>query len=183
MESLIALVETVDDTRHLVLSPKLGFFIPEVETGGLLTPGARIGTLRVLNQRYAVRLPAEGSGRILWAVARPGHGVEYRGRLAELSAAELSASAGTVSSAEANEAGADGEIIRAPIHGIFYSRPSPGAPAFAEPGQVIRRGQTVGLIEVMKTFNPVVFEGPNVPESGVLVEAGQPLLRWRASGP
>ncbi len=189
MQSLVALIEAEDEGRRLVLSPKLGFFAPEVEVGALLAGGSRIGTLRILNHRYAVILPKDVGGRVALVVDRPGRGVEFRGTLVELETKELALAVGSGSTGATAKVDGDGVFICAPIHGIFYSRPSPGAPPFALAGDTIRRGQTVGLIEVMKTFNPVVFEGPGVPESAVLVdiltedqaevEAGQPLLRWR----
>ncbi|TDD34285.1 biotin carboxyl carrier domain-containing protein [Saccharopolyspora elongata] len=43
----------------------------------------------------------------------------------------------------------------AQMPGVFYRRPSPEANPFIEPGSVVRPGQTLGLIEVMKTFNEV----------------------------
>lgn len=191
MEGLIAIVEGGEDGRLRVLAPKLGVFIPEVDAGQLVSGGQRLGYLRILNHRHPVRLPSEVSGRVIAAVPRPGQGVEYRGLLASLSTEALALAAAASGSLGAEGSAEEGELIRAPIHGIFYLRPSPGAAPFVEAGQVLKRGQTVGLIEVMKTFNPVVFEGAGVPDAAVLVEtlardmqeveAGQPLLRFRAS--
>lgn len=72
------------------------------------------------------------------------------------------------------------KTILAPIPGIFYRRPAPDKPLFKNEGDAVAVGDTVGLIEVMKTFTPVVAE-----ESGKLVKflaenedaimAGQPL--------
>ncbi|MGW3468939.1 acetyl-CoA carboxylase [Saccharopolyspora sp. NPDC000995] len=45
--------------------------------------------------------------------------------------------------------------VDAQLPGVFYRRPSPDADPFIEPGSVARPGQTLGLIEVMKTFNEV----------------------------
>lgn len=72
------------------------------------------------------------------------------------------------------------KTIHAPIPGIFYRRPAPDKPLFKNEGDPVAVGDTIGLIEVMKTFTPVVAE-----ESGKLVKflvenedaimAGQPL--------
>ena len=40
--------------------------------------------------------------------------------------------------------------------GMFYAQPSPGAPAFVQVGDEVAPDSTVGLIEVMKLFTPVV---------------------------
>jgi acetyl-CoA carboxylase biotin carboxyl carrier protein len=45
--------------------------------------------------------------------------------------------------------------IKAPLLGIFYRRPQPGAPAYVEEGSLVEENSTVALIEVMKLFNPV----------------------------
>ncbi len=50
---------------------------------------------------------------------------------------------------------ADGPTIKAPLLGIFYRRPEPGAPAYVEEGSIVEEDTTVALIEVMKLFNPV----------------------------
>ncbi|QIZ37634.1 acetyl-CoA carboxylase [Saccharopolyspora sp. ASAGF58] len=45
--------------------------------------------------------------------------------------------------------------IKAPMPGVFYRRPSPDADAYVAEGNSIAPGQTIALIEVMKTFNEV----------------------------
>ncbi len=77
------------------------------------------------------------------------------------------------------------KTIQAPLPGTFYRSSSPGEPPFKSPGDAVAVGETVGLIEVMKTFTPVVAE-----EAGKLVAfhvenedaimAGQPLYDLEA---
>lgn len=43
--------------------------------------------------------------------------------------------------------------IKSPMPGIFYRRPSPDADEFAQPGDSVTAGQTLGLVEVMKNFS------------------------------
>jgi 3-methylcrotonyl-CoA carboxylase beta subunit len=45
--------------------------------------------------------------------------------------------------------------VRATMEGSFWTRPAPGEPPFVDVGQPVSEGQTLGLIEVMKTFSPV----------------------------
>lgn len=71
--------------------------------------------------------------------------------------------------------------IKAPMVGTFYRAPSPDAPAFVEVGSVIRKGQPVCLIEVMKLFTTInsEFDGKVVQigaENGELVEYGRILF-------
>ena len=79
--------------------------------------------------------------------------------------------------------------VVAPTDGVFYRRAAPGAPAFVELGQTVRTGQALGLVEVMKTFNQVLYGGPDLPDVATVVEiraedgqeirAGQVLLLVR----
>ncbi|RRO14124.1 biotin carboxyl carrier domain-containing protein [Saccharopolyspora rhizosphaerae] len=48
--------------------------------------------------------------------------------------------------------------VDAQMPGVFYRRPSPDADPYIEPGTVVQPGQTLGLIEVMKTFNEIKAE-------------------------
>lgn len=50
---------------------------------------------------------------------------------------------------------ADSPAIVAPLLGRFYAQPEPGAPPFVMVGTQVTEDTTVGLIEVMKTFNAV----------------------------
>lgn len=45
--------------------------------------------------------------------------------------------------------------VTAPMVGVVYLSSEPGTPAFVAPGDVVTEGQTLLLIEAMKTFNPV----------------------------
>jgi len=64
--------------------------------------------------------------------------------------------------------------ILSPMVGVAYLSAEPGSPAFVTVGQSVSAGQTVMLIEAMKTFNQI-----KAPKSGtltaILVTAGQPV--------
>jgi acetyl-CoA carboxylase biotin carboxyl carrier protein len=70
--------------------------------------------------------------------------------------------------------------IDAPMLGTFYRRSDPEAPLLAEVGDLISAGQTIGLIEVMKTYNEVTSPRAGklsafLVEDGQFVEYGQGL--------
>jgi acetyl-CoA carboxylase biotin carboxyl carrier protein len=72
------------------------------------------------------------------------------------------------------------KTIDAPIPGTFYRRPSPDQPPFKGEGDAVAVGDTIGLIEVMKTFTPVTAEEPGKliafhVENEDPIMAGQPL--------
>ena len=45
--------------------------------------------------------------------------------------------------------------VTAPMVGVVYLSAEPGSPPFIKPGDTVSEGQTLLLIEAMKTFNPV----------------------------
>lgn len=71
--------------------------------------------------------------------------------------------------------------VKSPMVGVCYLLPEPGAPAFAKVGDTVAEGQTLCLIEAMKTFNPVKAPRAGkvtqiIVENGAPVEYGEPLL-------
>jgi acetyl-CoA carboxylase biotin carboxyl carrier protein len=67
-----------------------------------------------------------------------------------------------------------------PLPGLFYRASAPGGPPFKSAGDRVAAGDTVGLIEVMKTFAPVLAEEGGrfvmfLVEDEAAVMAGQPL--------
>jgi acetyl-CoA carboxylase biotin carboxyl carrier protein len=67
-----------------------------------------------------------------------------------------------------------------PLPGVFYRAPAPGKPPFKSAGDAVAVGDTVGLIEVMKTFTPVLAVAGGrlvrfLVEDEDAVMAGQPL--------
>ena len=74
-----------------------------------------------------------------------------------------------------------GDIIKSPMVGTFYSKPSPEEPPFVIAGQKVKKGDTLCLIEVMKLYTAVesAIDGTVETifvEEGTLVEFDQPLL-------
>ena len=68
--------------------------------------------------------------------------------------------------------------------GTFYTAPQPGAEPFVRPGQKVKKGQTVGLLEAMKMMSEVQAPCDCVIEEvlaqdGTLVSFGEPLVRYR----
>ena len=75
----------------------------------------------------------------------------------------------------------NGTNITSPIVGTAYLAPEPGGEKFVEVGQKIKKGQTVMIVEAMKTMNhvPSTHEGTISKifiKDGEPVEFGQPLV-------
>jgi acetyl-CoA carboxylase biotin carboxyl carrier protein len=73
-----------------------------------------------------------------------------------------------------------GPAITAPMLGVFYRRPSPGADPFVAPGDTVEPDTTIGIIEIMKLMNPVVAGASGViasfaVEDGTAVQFGETL--------
>ena len=68
----------------------------------------------------------------------------------------------------------DGIRIKSPIIGTAYLAPEPGAKKFVEVGDKIKKGQTVMIVEAMKTMNHVPSTSDGIVKK-VLVEDGQPV--------
>ena len=67
-----------------------------------------------------------------------------------------------------------GVRVKSPIIGTAYLAPEPGAKKFVKVGDKIKKGQTVMIVEAMKTMNHI--PSPNNGEvSRILVEDGQPV--------
>jgi acetyl-CoA carboxylase biotin carboxyl carrier protein len=58
-----------------------------------------------------------------------------------------------------------GETVTSPMVGTVYLQPQPGTPPFIRIGDTVSAGQTLLLIEAMKTMNPIT-----APKAGVIVE-------------
>ena len=58
-----------------------------------------------------------------------------------------------------------GEAVKSPMVGTVYLQPQPGADAFCKPGDKVKEGQTLLIIEAMKTMNPIP-----APRAGTVVE-------------
>ena len=71
--------------------------------------------------------------------------------------------------------------VVAPLTGLFYASPSPGAEPYVKPGAQVLVGQVIGLIEAMKLFNEIKSDRAGrvvrvFPEDGALVKAKEPLI-------
>ncbi len=73
-----------------------------------------------------------------------------------------------------DEEAANPDAVTSPMVGVAYLSPEPGLAPYVQPGQAVQAGQTVMLIEAMKTFNQI-----KAPRTGtvsrVLVASGEPV--------
>jgi acetyl-CoA carboxylase biotin carboxyl carrier protein len=121
----------------------------EVETDGVRIRVARQGT--VSSNVFAAPVPQ---------AAPP----------AQMAPAAPSAVAAEPAPAAANQAGA----VKSPMVGTAYLAPEPGTPDFVTVGSSVKKGQTLLIIEAMKTMNPIL-----APQAGtvtqIIVQNEQPV--------
>ena len=68
----------------------------------------------------------------------------------------------------------DGHTVRSPMVGTFYASESPDKPPFVQIGQQVKAGETIGIIEAMKMFNPIEADVSGT-VAAILVKNGQPI--------
>lgn len=78
----------------------------------------------------------------------------------------------------------DGNIVKSPMVGTFYSKPSPSADAFVKLGDKIKKGDKLCIIEAMKLMNEIEseFDGEIVEifvKDNEAVDYGMPMFKIR----
>ncbi len=96
-------------------------------------------------------------------------------------AAPIAAPAAAAGEATAAEPQRKGDVVNSPMVGTVYLQPEPGAPSFVKVGDTVTAGQTLMIVEAMKTMNPIP-----APRAGKIteiivqdaqpVEFGEPLI-------
>ncbi|KRB44631.1 acetyl-CoA carboxylase biotin carboxyl carrier protein [Phenylobacterium sp. Root700] len=85
-------------------------------------------------------------------------------------AAPIAAPAGEAPAPERRK----GDVVNSPMVGTVYLQPQPDSPAFVKVGDMVSAGQTLLIVEAMKTMNPIP-----APKAGkvveIIVEDAQPV--------
>lgn len=79
------------------------------------------------------------------------------------------------------ERGIVGNIVKSPLVGTFYSASAPDAEPYVKVGDVVKKGQVLGIVEAMKLMNEIESEFDGVVKeikinNGDLIEFDQPLF-------
>lgn len=132
---------------------------------------------------YDLMARFDGSGMQTLKLSRGDFTIELGKAGVNAAPAAAVAAAAAVVSAPAK---AEEEIpaISAPLVGTFYAAPAPEQPAFVQPGDQVKKGQTVCLIEAMKTMievpAPCDCEITEVLKAnGELAAFGEALMRYQ----
>lgn len=79
------------------------------------------------------------------------------------------------------ECAVSGHALKSPMVGVVYLAPEPGAKPFVKVGDSVHAGDTVALVEAMKTFNPIKSDIDGVVKEilvsdGTAVEFDMPII-------
>ena len=168
------------DDATLLKSPGVGLFRPSLRVGDSVLEGIVVGTLDVLGRTQTVLAPRGVDGQCVH-LSKANSYVDYDTVVLHVGTGVRSDAPGY---SQGNEAKADtaGQLtFDAPMSGRFYRHSSPDEAPFVEVGSTLRYGDTIGLLEVMKTFNRLVYEGAELPAeakvSAIVAEDGDDVMR------
>ena len=149
-----------------VLSPGIGLYDRPPSVGSFVKPGSFAGYLTVLRRYFHLLIPEGHRGMVTdLRVFNRKQRIEYGQVLFRFSPA---AHAALGADLDKTGTGADTSVegipegmfgVKSPTDGIFYRKPNPQSPSYVEVDSLVSTGTVLGLIEVMKCFNPIVYPG------------------------
>ncbi|RME89017.1 MAG: hypothetical protein D6785_00295 [Planctomycetota bacterium] len=175
-----------DKDSKIFLAPTVGNIRLQILPGIMVIDSMVLGQLQSLHKRFFLSLPPNTKVYIQ-EVFKPYGPVEYGEPLFKgVSNLQLDKEIQEEGTSIKNSNSSTSYSIRAPMDGIFYRKPKPESPPFVKEGDPIHLGQTIGLIEVMKTFYPIYVEELPFPEKGWVekfcvddgqeIKKGEPIL-------
>ncbi len=174
-----------------LLAPGVGLYAKAPKEGSMFRAGDSCASFVVLDQVFELKVPVGVMGYVATEPPERKHKpVAFGEVLFELKPA----AEGDMEMMEGAAAagGASGlPVLLSPQAGRFYRNPDPDSPPFVQDGSEISVGKTVGLLEVMKTFNPVKYSAQDglpakarvvrfLVEDSSDVDEGQPLMEVEA---
>jgi acetyl-CoA carboxylase biotin carboxyl carrier protein len=146
-----------------IASPSIGWWQPAVSIGSIVRGGEVLGLLDVLGTTHEVIAPPEARGAVIEGARGAARiAVGFGATLVVLDPRGVGESAAVAGAQAAAEQ--QGLVFAAPLSGRFFAKPGPGKPPFVAVGAEIAPGQTICMLEVMKTFNRVTYGGAGLPE-------------------
>jgi acetyl-CoA carboxylase biotin carboxyl carrier protein len=133
---------------------------------------SNLSEIEIKEGEESVRLARQPRGMPALAAPQPMHHVMHEAPRPHVQ--------GMVSPVEAATGGRapsglpDGHVVRSPMVGTFYASPNPDSPPFVKVGQQVKAGETIGIIEAMKMFNPIEADVSGT-VTAVLASTGSPV--------
>lgn len=143
----------INDNKYITIcSSNVGKINIKIREKENIKKGTIIGDIEIIKKRYLLVIDQDISGKVISRIKNEKHYVEYGDPLFI-----LSLNTETLKKKENKKI--TGENIISHIDGMFYRRPSPKDEDFIKEGSIIKKGDTLGLIEVMKCFYPLYYNG------------------------
>ncbi len=159
-----------------------GLDLPEIERLLAFMSKHGLEEFEFARGNFRIALKRAGASGTLAPVTR-----KVAGRTVEH--AEAGSAVESESSAAAAQTGAkeNEHFVKSPIVGTFFASPSPEAKAFVKPGDRVKAGQVICIVEAMKLMNEIESDVSGVVlralvENAQPVEYGQPLFAIRTEG-
>ncbi len=173
LRDFIALAQKQDQAGYCLQSPAVGWVSELPAPNQILTTESYIGKITILSSTYRLKLPPNICGQVAQ--------YDTELKIRPVSYAETLFNILPMQEKLSNEIFSNGNgvtcncengrwIVRAITDGIFYRRPSPDTAPYVEIGNQVNRGQVLGLVEVMKCFNKVIFDGTDFPSQASIRE-------------
>lgn len=134
---------------------------------------SNLAEIEIKEGEESVRLARVPKGGVAMSVPAPQLHLEHAPRASHAPAPAPAPSEAVHAPKPGNDM-PDGHIVRSPMVGTFYTSPSPDKPAFVSVGQSVRQGETLGIVEAMKMFNPIEADVSGTVLK-ILVATGQPV--------
>ena len=132
---------------------------------------SNLSEIEIKEGEESVRLARHPKGAVMSA-PMPVHHVAHEAPRAPVQGMASPVEASTGGRATSNLP--DGHVVRSPMVGTYYASPNPDAPPFIKIGQAVKVGDTLGIIEAMKMFNPIEAEISGT-VTAILASSGSPV--------
>ena len=156
--SLPCILSSTGHEEMSVCAPLIGRLTLLLQHDQLVRGFIKVGTIQQLNRVISLHLELDDV-YVVKRVHNMAKHVAYGHPLFNLKRANITDHAGSAKQREQRNERADRIFVRAPMEGMFYARPSPEENNFVAIGDIIEPKQTIGLIEVMKCYYPITYEG------------------------
>ena len=139
----------------------------------IIADGA-VGEIEIKHDDLRIRMSRESGAKGSVTMMAPSPYPTPSPSPAPVATAQPAASPAAPAPAEGHEGGGDGDPVPSPMVGTAYMASAPGAEPYVRVGDTVSKGQTIMIVEAMKTMNQIPSPRDGTVRS-ICVEDGQPV--------